>query len=107
MVCKEGVTVLCQTPSAFRLFEYAQRRLGESQSFKIRYILFSGEPLEPYHVASWIARHGDYFPELVNMYALTETSGAVACKHILKYSAPKGSLSAQLRAKLAERKKLT
>ena len=82
MVCKKRITVLCQTPSAFRLFEYAQRRLNESHNSKIRYIIFSGESLEPYHVASWIARHGDCFPKLVNMYALTETSGAVAYKRI-------------------------
>ena len=81
LVCREQVTVLSLTPSAFRLFLEAEAtsRLA-TQHLKL--IVFSGEPLEPSLLRPWITSHGDELPQLINMYALTETSGEVAYRRL-------------------------
>ncbi|HSG40608.1 MAG TPA: amino acid adenylation domain-containing protein, partial [Thermoanaerobaculia bacterium] len=69
LVRDERVTVLNQTPSAFRQFLWAEK--GE---LALRYVIFGGEALEPASLAPWFERHGDERPRLVNMYGITETT---------------------------------
>ncbi len=79
----ERVTVLNQTPSAFRLLlsaELAQEYTGGSS---LRLIIFGGERLDSKLLQPWIARHGDQCPALVNMYGITETTVHVTYKRIL------------------------
>jgi amino acid adenylation domain-containing protein len=76
---KERVTVLNQTPSAFRQLIAAEeailaRRGGARPGLTLRLVVFGGEALEPAGLAPWIDRHGDASPELVNMYGITETT---------------------------------
>jgi amino acid adenylation domain-containing protein len=72
LVRDEGVTVLSQTPSAFRQFETADERLGGDLA--LRAVVFGGEPLHRPSVRRWATRHGYAAPLLVNMYGITETT---------------------------------
>ncbi|MBI1784745.1 AMP-binding protein, partial [Candidatus Sumerlaeota bacterium] len=78
----ERVTVLSQTPSYFRQLVRAQEHLAADHELGLRYIVFSGEPLDLQGLRPWIERNGDEQPQLVNMYAITETSGEVAYRRI-------------------------
>jgi amino acid adenylation domain-containing protein len=69
----EGVTVLNQTPSAFRQFVSAEGRRG-SPTLALRLVIFGGEALELEGLRPWFERHGDAHPRLVNMYGITETT---------------------------------
>jgi amino acid adenylation domain-containing protein len=61
LLVEEGVTVLNQTPSAFR-------RLAGGEG--LRWVIFGGEALDVGSVAGWLGRG----PRLVNMYGITETT---------------------------------
>ncbi|MEM7065807.1 MAG: amino acid adenylation domain-containing protein [Cyanobacteria bacterium P01_B01_bin.77] len=74
LLCKHGVTVLCQTPSAFQQLILADARRGEASELRLRYIIFGGEALEPSALWPWFERHSDQAPTLVNMYGITETT---------------------------------
>ncbi|HWM94191.1 MAG TPA: amino acid adenylation domain-containing protein [Thermoanaerobaculia bacterium] len=75
---RERVTVLNQTPSAFRQLiaaEEAVRNRGEvEEDFALRYVVFGGEALELGSLLPWFERHGEDRPRLVNMYGITETT---------------------------------
>ena len=68
----ERVTVLNQTPSAFRQLSAADAE--RPRRLSLRTVVFGGEALEPSILASWFERHGDREPLLVNMYGITETT---------------------------------
>ncbi len=72
LACAAGVTVLNQTPSAFRGFIEASSRAGLKDT--LRYVIFGGEALEPAMLKAWFAHHPDSSPQLVNMYGITETT---------------------------------
>lgn len=72
LTCMAGVTVLNQTPSAFRGFIEASGRAGLKSA--LRYVIFGGEALEPAMLKAWYAHHPDSSPQLVNMYGITETT---------------------------------
>ncbi|WP_435600261.1 amino acid adenylation domain-containing protein [Streptomyces sp. C10-9-1] len=75
----EGVTVLNQTPSAFRQLDAAVAGSGPGGDAlpALRLLVFGGERLDPRTLDAWTARHGDDRPRLVNMYGITET-----CVHV-------------------------
>jgi amino acid adenylation domain-containing protein len=68
----ERVTVLNQTPSAFRQLMAADET--RSGALALRYVIFGGEALDLASLAPWWERHGDVQPQLVNMYGITETT---------------------------------
>ncbi len=72
----ERVTVLNQTPSAFRQLLWAEEAAlaGAPPGLALRWVIFGGEALEPASLAPWFARHGDERPRLINMYGITETT---------------------------------
>ncbi|MFE2752770.1 amino acid adenylation domain-containing protein [Actinosynnema sp. NPDC059335] len=72
LVRDEAVTVLSQTPSAFRQFETADEQAGGGLA--LRAVVFGGEALHRPSVRRWAARHGYAEPVLVNMYGITETT---------------------------------
>ncbi|HYP52051.1 MAG TPA: amino acid adenylation domain-containing protein, partial [Pyrinomonadaceae bacterium] len=77
LLASERVTVLNQTPSAFRqLMRVDEGRSGAAvgAELALRYVVFGGEALEMSSLAGWFARHGDVRPRLVNMYGITETT---------------------------------
>jgi amino acid adenylation domain-containing protein len=78
---RERVTVLCQTPTAFRSLIDADRAAPPAE-FALRNIVFVGEALEPHILKPWIDRYGDTTPRLINMYGPTETTVYAAYRPI-------------------------
>ncbi|KTC44251.1 non-ribosomal peptide synthetase [Pseudomonas fluorescens ABAC62] len=72
LLCEAGVSILNQTPSAFRQLIAAQ---GNSpQAHSLRQVIFGGEALEPGMLKPWYARTINAGTQLVNMYGITETT---------------------------------
>jgi amino acid adenylation domain-containing protein len=74
LLCDEGVTVLNQTPSAFRQLIRAEEHATARGELQLRYVIFGGEALDLKSLKPWFDRHGDARPQLVNMYGITETT---------------------------------
>ncbi len=72
LVCREGVTVLNQTPSAFRQLIAAQTESRESH--QLRYVILGGEALEVATLKPWYRQNDGRNTQLVNMYGITETT---------------------------------
>jgi amino acid adenylation domain-containing protein len=70
LLATEGVTVLNQTPSAFRQLS----RVEERDLPALRLVIFGGEALEPASLKPWARLQGLDRPRLVNMYGITETT---------------------------------
>jgi amino acid adenylation domain-containing protein len=78
---RERVTVLSQTPSAFRQLLWAEESalaradaVVDAMAADLRLVVFGGEALDPASLAPWFERHGEERPLLVNMYGITETT---------------------------------
>ncbi|KAF9367114.1 hypothetical protein BGX21_007804, partial [Mortierella sp. AD011] len=72
LICKEGVTVLNMTPSAFRpLIRY---QAETEQCDQLRYVILAGEALEPTMLKPWYATRSDDYPQILNSYGPTETT---------------------------------
>lgn len=83
LLARERVTVLNQTPSAFRTLIDADLRAGiEPSALSLRFVIFGGEALELQMLKPWFERHGDAAPRLVNMYGITETTVHVTYRPI-------------------------
>ncbi|QEV63588.1 amino acid adenylation domain-containing protein [Streptomyces spectabilis] len=67
---REGVTVVCQTPSAFSRLLTLEAPSGALS--RLRHVILAGEALRPAALRTWV----DRFPHvrLVNMYGPTETT---------------------------------
>jgi amino acid adenylation domain-containing protein len=74
LLCQEKVTVLNQTPSAFRQLIKAEQSKETAANLNLRLVIFGGEALELQSLKPWFERHGDQLPQLVNMYGITETT---------------------------------
>ena len=69
------MTVLNQTPSAFRQLIRAEEAAPASRALALRYVIFGGEALELAEPARPGSRAtATSAPRLVNMYGITETT---------------------------------
>jgi amino acid adenylation domain-containing protein len=80
LVGDAGVTVLSQTPSAFRQFEAVDARVRAGLSLHV--VVFGGEALDQAAVRRWASRHGYAGPRLINMYGITETTVHVTFREL-------------------------
>jgi amino acid adenylation domain-containing protein len=74
LLAREKVTVLNQTPSAFRQLIWAETIAEPKLELNLRYVICAGEALELQSLKPWFERHGDKRPVVVNMYGITETT---------------------------------
>ncbi|HUZ25463.1 MAG TPA: amino acid adenylation domain-containing protein [Streptosporangiaceae bacterium] len=82
LVAEEGVTVLTQTPTAFRQFALAAEAAPGGPALALRCVVLAGEALNIPGLRPWFERHGDQTPRLVNMYGITETTVHVTYREI-------------------------
>ncbi|WP_429378152.1 amino acid adenylation domain-containing protein [Pseudomonas frederiksbergensis] len=95
LTVRHGVTVLNQTPSAFRHFVEAEARAEPSvrTGLALKHVIFGGEALDFKSLAPWIARHGESQPKLVNMYGITETTVHVTYHEVKSEDLARGGKS--------------
>ncbi|MEO3827710.1 amino acid adenylation domain-containing protein [Actinomadura sp. B10D3] len=75
LLADERVTVLSQTPTAFRGLVAAAADGDERvERLALRAVVFAGEKLETAELRPWADRRGLDAPALVNMYGITETT---------------------------------
>ncbi|MBW0235826.1 non-ribosomal peptide synthase/polyketide synthase [Pseudomonas sp. D1HM] len=72
LLCDEQVTVLNQTPTAFR--QLLPVACNSPQPLALRWVIFGGEALEVSSLRPWYERFGEHPTTLVNMYGITETT---------------------------------
>ncbi len=92
LLATEKVTVLNQTPSAFKQLMAAEATLSQAPALSLRYVIFGGEALEMAALQPWFARHGDQSPQLVNMYGITETTVHVTYRPLTTADMKGGSM---------------
>jgi amino acid adenylation domain-containing protein len=90
LLASEHVTVLRQTPSAFRMLSQVDASLRADQALALRHIIFAGEALDLQTLRPWIERHGDEAPQLINMYGITETTVDVTYRRIRRADLERG-----------------
>ncbi|HEX2090895.1 MAG TPA: amino acid adenylation domain-containing protein, partial [Longimicrobiaceae bacterium] len=91
LLCRERVTILNQTPSAFRQLAAAQSR--SSEEHRLRHVIFGGEALEVPTLKPWFARNDDRRTQLINMYGITETTVHVTYRPITAADAERAGAS--------------
>lgn len=74
LLLQQQVTVLNQTPSAFRQLIKVDDTQTSQQLTHLRYVIFGGEALEIQSLQPHFERYGDKSPQLINMYGITETT---------------------------------
>jgi amino acid adenylation domain-containing protein len=74
LIADERITVLNQTPSAFRQLIQAEADRSAPRDLALRVVVFGGEALDVASLVPWFARHGDRTPRMINMYGITETT---------------------------------
>ncbi|GAB1543385.1 hypothetical protein NUACC21_60590 [Scytonema sp. NUACC21] len=79
----EQVTVLNQTPSAFRQLIQTQVSSGVTEEQSLRLVIFGGEALDLQSLKPWFERNGDECPQLINMYGITETTVHVTYRPLM------------------------
>ncbi len=77
----EQVTVLNQTPSAFRQLMQAPG-LYDTKDLALRTVIFGGEALDVRSLRPWLEHIGEAQPRLINMYGITETTVHVTYRPI-------------------------
>jgi amino acid adenylation domain-containing protein len=89
LLAREGVTVLNQTPSAFRQLIAADQEAPRDRKLALRYVIFGGEALDTRSLLPWYERYSDDAPHLINMYGITETTVHVTYRRLTKADASK------------------
>lgn len=77
---QEEITILNQTPTAFRSLSTATNKRFAETTLAVRYVIFGGEALMPEILEPWNSAYPTC--KLVNMYGITETTVHVTYKEI-------------------------
>ena len=80
LLIEQQVTVLNQTPSAFKQLMHVACESGKNLA--LRSVIFGGEALDVTSLTPWFERFGDQSPTLINMYGITETTVHVTYRPI-------------------------
>ncbi|WP_457792600.1 amino acid adenylation domain-containing protein [Pseudomonas syringae] len=80
LLVDQQVTVLNQTPSAFK--QLMRVACDSTSVLSLETIIFGGEALDVASLKPWFARFGDQMPRLINMYGITETTVHVTYRPI-------------------------
>ncbi|MCF5196777.1 non-ribosomal peptide synthetase [Pseudomonas syringae] len=80
LLVEQQVTVLNQTPSAFKQLMHVA--CDSSLPLSLQTVIFGGEALDVASLKPWFARFGDQSPQLINMYGITETTVHVTYRPI-------------------------
>ncbi|RRV07251.1 amino acid adenylation domain-containing protein [Pseudomonas sp. v388] len=80
LLAQERVTVLNQTPSAFKQLMHVA--CESDTGLFLRSVIFGGEALDVPGLRPWFERFGDQHPQLINMYGITETTVHVTYRPI-------------------------
>src|SRR5271166_2802 len=91
LLIRKRVTILNQTPSAFRQLMQAEERQPDPGALALRFVIFGGEALDLLSLRPWFIRHGDKCPRLVNMYGITETTVHVTYRPLRQVDAVEAS----------------
>jgi amino acid adenylation domain-containing protein len=91
LICSRGITVLNQTPSAFRQLITAQAE--DPQRHPLRYVIFGGEVLDTTTLRPWYEQSRNTTVQLVNMYGITETTVHTTYKALTRADAERGTAS--------------
>lgn len=91
LLWREHVTVLNQTPSAFR--QLLQAVAQYPRELKLRLVIFGGEALNFKELQPWFSLYPDDAPQLINMYGITETTVHVTYYPLTADSARQGGKS--------------
>ncbi len=78
----QRVSVLNQTPSAFRPLIRAAEAMPAGAGLTLDWVIFGGEALDLHSLVPWLERRGDERPRLINMYGITETTVHVTYRRI-------------------------
>lgn len=89
-LARHGVTILNQTPSAFRGLDEANQT--SATPLHLRLIVFGGELLPSQALEGWLTRHGDKAPVLVNMYGITEATVHATFKRLVRIELTQASV---------------
>ncbi|UUU22854.1 non-ribosomal peptide synthase/polyketide synthase [Streptomyces sp. DSM 40750] len=92
LLVEHQVTVLSQTPTAFRsLVTAAADNDPRIPRLTLRHVVFAGEKLELAELTPWTERLGLEAPALVNMYGITETTVHTTYHRITKQDLAPGA----------------
>ncbi|RMN50359.1 Pyoverdine sidechain peptide synthetase II, D-Asp-L-Thr component, partial [Pseudomonas syringae pv. apii] len=81
LLVEQQVTVLNQTPSAFK--QLVRVACDSPVPMSLQKVIFGGEALDVASLKPWFARFGDQTPRLINMYGITETTVHVTYRPII------------------------
>jgi amino acid adenylation domain-containing protein len=88
LLARRRVTVLSQTPAAFRQLIQVETVRPEPPDLALRTVVFGGEALDYGSLRPWLDRYGDQRPALVNMYGITETTVHVTYRPVRAADVP-------------------